>query len=460
MGLVITGAKRIPLTHPKVSEITQDLTFTNPFEPDKDFKAYFTSSTEIIIPRAYPLDGDYVVDVVDSQCTFKLASGYTLRDYQEKAVGEIIDYFNSSSLHGELLLSANTGSGKTFAMAGLLSKLMGRTIILSHLSMLSTQMFKEMSKNLKGANIKILDSNDTDKELPDIAICSFQLLDSNRELLLKLKDYYSIVIVDEAENCFTRSRLKTLFTLKPKFQIYLTATPTRELMRQTQGLNYLFGNKVIEMSAPEEHKIHSKHLFIDYRPMQWNSPQNSNLYKTSLGKFLLRSVILKDIAKACKELKDIGVNGTFWIVADLNVVQDKLYELIEAQGLTVRVIRGTTSSKKRDVILQEIHDKIVDVIIGSAPLSAGLSIPELSIGFRLLPNSSSDELLEQQKGRLNRHIHWKDQQHPLWVDFLISGNLEYGAKKRWGLYQQTTHGVSMCKPLDIVKEIHAKIRRF
>lgn len=453
MGIVITGAKRIPLSNPKVPDIIKDLTFINPFEVDKDFKAYFTSPTELVIPRAYPVIGEYAINVVDNPCTFSLSESYNLRDYQVKAIDDITEYFNGLT-HGELLLSASTGSGKTYAMAGLLNRLNGRTLILSHLSMLSSQMAQEMMNNLEDASIKILSSNDISIELPDIAICSFQLLDSNRELLLRLKDYYSIVIVDEAENCFTRSRLKTLFTLHPKYQIYLTATPTRELMKQTSGLQYLFGDKVITMSAPEAHQIHSKHVFLDYKNLHWYSPQNNNLYKSSLGKFIIRSGILQDIAMTCKSFKDAGIKGTFWVIADLTLVQDRLYELIEFKSLNVKIIRGATSKKQRDLILQGIQDDLVDVIIGSAPLSAGLSIPNLSVGFRLLPNSSSDELLEQQKGRLNRFAPFKSNQSPLWIDYFISGSLEYSAKKRWRLYQDTTFGVTLCKPTEILKEAY------
>jgi superfamily II DNA or RNA helicase len=393
--------------------------------------------------------------VVDASMSFSLHATYNLRDYQEEAKDKLLEILKDD--YGQALLSAGTGSGKTYSMAKIVESLGQRTLILSHLSMLSSQMFSEMSKNLIGS-IKILDTKDLEKPLPDIAICTFQLLDSNKELLNKLKEYYGLVIVDEAENCFTRSRLRILFTLKPKYQIYLTATPTRELMKQTSGLQYLFGDKVVVMSPPEEHKIHSKHMFIDYRPMFWQSPQNTNLYKTTLGKFFMKSRVLQDIAIWCKELKSQGVKGTFWVVVDLNAVQDKLEELMVNQGLRVAIIRGTTSQKKRQQILVDIHEQKLDIILGSAPLSAGLSIPELSVGIRLMPNSSSDELLEQMRGRLNRFIGFKQTQSPIWIDFLIGGSLEYGAKKRYNLYHKTTYGVTISKPdvavSNIIKEVN------
>jgi len=456
-SIVASGALKVPKDHHKLQGIINNLTFINPFEPNKNFIAYFISPEYLVIPRGYPLTDE--VDsskLIKSHCDFETAQSYNLRDYQEVAVGEIITHLAGND-YGQLLLSAGTGSGKTTSLAGVLVGVHRRTLILSHLTMLSTQMFKEMTKNLPDASIKILEASDHDKQLPDVAIATFQLLNSSKKLLDSCKAYYGMVIVDEADNSFTSSRLKVLFTLMPQYQLYLTATPTKDLMKQTQGLNYLFGNKVVEMEQPTETVIHSRHLFLDYSHLTWQSPGNTNMYKTSLGKFILRSSIPSDIARMCRELKENNVKGTFWIIADLNAVQDKLEELLVAQGLTVGIIRGTTSQKKRQVILEAIHLDRMNILIGSAPLSAGISIPELSIGIRLMPNSSSEELLEQQKGRLKRFIEWKTTQSPLWIDFRISGNLEYSAKKRWKLYQETTHGVTMCKPHEVMDKIKGLI---
>lgn len=456
LGHRITGSHHIPLTDPQIDQYIQELTFSNPFEPDKDFQAFFRSPTHLIVPRAFtPKFEGIEVNVVDAPCNIETAKGYALRDYQEQAVDEIVEYFRIRNF-AQLLLQAPCGAGKTFMLSGLFNKLNQRVLILSHLSMLSTQMHMELTQGTSNTSIKILESSDINKELPDLAICTFQLL-QNHELLLKVREHYGIVVVDEADNAFTRSRLKVLFSLKPKYQIYMTATPSKDLMKQTSGLFYLFGNKLIEMVPPNANKVHSHHLVIDFDNLRWDSPGNTNLYKTSLGKFMLRSGICKQISQWAYQLKQEGLLGTQWIIADLSAVQDYFEEQLVSLGLTVRIIRGTTSSKKRAIILQEIMDGKVDVLIGSAPLAAGISIKELSVGWRVMPNSSSEELLEQQKGRLARPIEFKETQTPIWVDFRIPGNLEYGIKKRYKLYQQSTLGVSLRKPQDTIKTIKEKI---
>jgi hypothetical protein len=69
-----------------------------------------------------------------------------------------------------------------------------------------------------------------------------------------------------------------------------------------------------------------------------------------------------------------------------------------------------------------------------------------------MPNSSSEELLRQQSGRLGRMADFKRMQIPIWFDFMISGSLEYGAKKRLGIYRASTLGVQIQKIEEVLNE--------
>lgn len=451
---VITGSITIPYDQ----KIVGSLTFINPFG-DLDFLAYFEDAKgSMVIPRGYPINTQgFMEDLVDSPCTFELADGYALRDYQTQAVSEISEYF-SGKTYGQLLLTALCGSGKTFCLSGLFNKVKQKTLIISHLSMLSAQMSSELTAGLPKNNIRILEAKDVGKELPDIAICTYQLLHANSALLKQVAATYGLVVVDEADNCFSQSRLKVLFKLKPKYQLYMTATPSKELMRQTSGLFYLFGDNIVSMDSPIANTIHSKHLMINFSTLRWDSPQNTNMYKTSLGKFMMHSNIPTMICRWASGLKGRGLKGTQWIIADLATVQDYLESLLTQFGMRTRIIRGTTSAKRRQVILQEIIEGKVDCLIGSAPLAAGISIKELSVGWRLMPNSSSEELLEQQKGRLARPIEFKKTQTPIWIDIRIPGSLDYGAKKRYTAYKGSTLGVVMCSPEDVIDTILKEIQ--
>lgn len=453
----ITGCLEVSKSHPDIYTISRNLSFPNPFEEAKIFLAYFDNGSSILIPRGYPVTvpKDSIHDLINAPCTLELAEGYALRDYQMVAVDEIYNYLSPLD-YGQLLFSAGTGSGKSYSLAGLLTKFNQKTLILSHLTMLSTQMYKELSANLY-ADIKILDAKDFEKKLPDIAICSFQLLSASSKLLEQVANTYSIVCVDEADNAFSETRLKVLFSLKNKYTIIITATPTKELMQQTKGIQYLYGGKEVYMIPPDQHKISSKHMMLDFRPAGWVSPLSKSQYKSSLGKFLLRAEVLPTIATICKALKDHGVQGTYWVIADLSVVQDRVEKLMLGKGLRVAIIRGTTKTKDRVQILEDISSGLIDILIGSAPLSAGISIPQLSVGFRVLPNSSSEELLEQQKGRLNRYCAFKDKQHPIWIDLILAGSLEMGAKRRYKAYKESTLGVTVSREGNFIEDILREI---
>lgn len=440
----LTGAHHIPLTDPQIGQYIQELTFSNPFEPDKDFQAFFRSPTHLIVPRAFtskPKDAE--VNVVDAQCNIEVAEGYALRDYQEQAVTEIVDYFGKLQ-YGQLLLTAQTGSGKSYALAGLLARLGKKTLILSHLTILNTQIYNELKGNLVNTSIGII--NSSTEALPDIAITSYQALAASKDLLQRCADTYSVLCVDEGENAVTSSRLKVIFQLRHKYFIMLTATPTKELVQQTKAVEYVYGDKIVSMSQPEETKVHSNHLMVDYRSLVWNSPIQKNVYKTSLGKFMLRSRILPDMVRLASSFRDIP--GCVWVVVDLSAVKVKLKELLEAEGITTEIIDASTSAKKRAEILLGISNGTVKCVLGSKPLSAGLSIKELLVGIRLLPSSSSEEELRQSTGRLNRFCEFKKTYTPLWVDFVCEGSLMYGAKLRYKLYQKSTLGAHFCKPED------------
>lgn len=438
--MLISGAMRVldnPITRAK-------LTFPNPFD-EQEFHAFIEKSPYILVPRAFLEPDVYELDVVDREASITLAEGYKLRDYQEQAVTEIYEYLKPRE-YGELLFTAACGAGKSFSLAGLLARMNKSTLILSHLTILNTQILNELSVNLSGTSIGIITSKTT--VFPDIAIASYQALASSSSLLNICADRYSIVCLDEGENVVTVSRLRVLFHLKHKYLIFMTATPTKELVKLTKAVTYIYGDKVVTMSQPEDSKVHSNHLMVDYRNLSWYSPDNKNMYKTSLGRFILHSKILLDMVELANSFNDIP--GCVWIVADLGTIKTKLKELLEAKGVTTRIIDSSTNAKSRAEILLGISNGSIKCVIGSKPLSAGLSVKELLIGIRLIPSSSSEEELRQSTGRLNRYCSFKDTYAPLWVDFVCSGSLEYGAKSRYKLYKQSTLGAYFCKPADLI----------
>jgi len=412
---------------PRNIQLEKLLTFPNPFEPAEVFEGFITTKSRMVVPRNIRnIKDDCSVDVVDSPISIELSNGFTLRSYQQKPVAAIINAL--TGIHGECLLTAKTGSGKSFSLSAVIKEVGQRTLILVHLSMLATQMFEELSAN-SSADIKILEKDNT--ELGDINIATFQYLHNNPELVIEIAKHIGLVVVDEAENMLSTTRMAVFYQFNPKYQLLMTATPSRELVGRTPMIHHLVGKNIVVMEPDTQ--IEPQHVMLDYRTLNFQSPGNKLMYKGALTRFIMKSTIPVDLIDFCKLLLEF--EGCVWIIVDSLKLQDHIMELLKNSNINSEVIRGNTSKKERKRILDEVSDKTCRILLGSAPLSAGISMPELSFAFRLMPNSSSQELLIQQEGRLKRFAEFKLTQNTLWVDYAIEGSLAYNGKKRFAYYK-------------------------
>lgn len=416
----------------ELSDIKSLLTSYNPFDPDSVFYGFIVTDDFVLFPRGITASNqklfkDYKDITVSSSCDFETKPNFKLRDYQEIAEEDILEYIDNTSDTRMLniLLTASTGSGKTYMLSSVLSKLKQKVLFLSHLSMLSEQVTEELKMNTT-ASVEII-SNAT-VEFPDISVATFQLLNMNPELLERVANSISIVVIDETENVVSATRLAVLFKLKAKIAIFVSATPTRELMKRTGIINSLVNHQV----SMDSETIPIAYAMIDFRHLVWTSPMMKEHYKRDLWKFLKDTRIIDDVVALTTEL--VNYEGTVWIIASLGKIHTYLENKFTKLGIPCKSIQGVTSKAARYKILSGITEGTVKVVIASAPISAGISIPQISSAIRLEPHSSSDELLVQQEGRLKRTCEFKETQIPIWFDIAVSGSLAGKGKQRFKRY--------------------------
>ena len=227
---------------PYNQKIADILTFPNPFEPEEEFRGYIVDKGVMIVPRHTPSIVPTKLKFPNNPIAISVSSKFSLRDYQVDPTTEMIDYLTGDS--GECLLRADTGSGKSFSLGYVIQGVGQRTLVLAHLSMLTQQMYDELSSNING-DVRILDGKN--KELGDVNICTFQFLHANPDLVDLLAKEIGFVVVDECENLLSDSRIAIFLKLQAKYQLLMSATPTRELIGRTPMIQYIVGNNIVLM---------------------------------------------------------------------------------------------------------------------------------------------------------------------------------------------------------------------
>ena len=445
--LTIKGGIEIPkkeISDFLLNTIKGMLTYPNPFDEENDLKGFRETKNMLYVPRNFEKelrklipDSKLKPDMINAPTSFELNDEFCLRDYQVNAKTKLM---NILSKDHSALLTAETGAGKSYSITAVVQALKQRTLILAHLTMLTHQLKIEMGAN-STANIVEITSKTTEQDImdADILIGTFALLHQNRKLVTILSKHIGTLVIDETENMLSETRLDIVFLLNPSYSIFMSATPSRELLQQTPLLNYFISQNVVKMSVPKEYVITPKVIMLNYTRFDWHSPTNQNWYKKMLWFFLKDSKIALDTCKLVKHYYDT-YKGCQWVISDLTRAHKYLKENLIKQGIdeeAIKIISGSTSKKERQRILEGISDGSIKVVLGSAPLSAGVSIPNLNIAYRLIPHSSSDELLTQQIGRLKRYADFKKKYPPLFLDYAIEGSLAYKGKRRYKMYQRT-----------------------
>ncbi len=348
----------------------------------------------------------------------QLSPNFKLRDYQQKAVKQI--FINWKKGNNDILLQAGTGFGKTFCMSYIITKLKRKTLILTDMTMLSEQMYKEISTNTN-ADIQII-TKDT-KEVKDVNIVTYQLLTRNPNLIKMFKNEIGLIIADEIQNTGAET-IKTIIQQFPaKFRLGLSATPTRSdgLTEAISDVySYLVNGEGIVMPVD----IH----FVEELQYMLN-PSN---YKKNLNQ------IIKDLFIPTVDLlveKLVGkMNKSIMIAVDSKEIQEILKE--RYKKYKTAILNASVKGNEREQILQDYENEKVKVLIGYKVLNRGISIPRMEVLINLFA-ATTKENIEQLIGRLMR-------QHP---------------KKEKATFIDFTWGLNMRRQYNVKVETYQKMKR-
>ena len=320
-----------------------------------EYFEYFTeNSSELTIPRGLLTRTERYLGVkadmagLKTSCLGLELPRIELRDYQ---TGILSDWDTKRPTEGVFCLS--TGSGKTIVALEVIKRLGLTATILVPNNVLLSQFVEEAKKHW---DYEVGIVNGDKKEIKPVTVACVASLFNNKDLLAKLVENTSVLIVDECAGFVSDERAKVIEQFKPSYVYGLTATPERE-DGQTAAIHFYFGDIIEEYEhtqiEPTIEVVDTK-TFIPVRcqynemvdDMITNDSRNTLLAGLIIGEALQGRKILV-LTKRIEHYKNIRAklpDGPSIICADSsdNEIHAKLNDLRENK-MDFTIILGTFS---------------------------------------------------------------------------------------------------------------------
>ncbi len=149
-----------------------------------------------------------------------LAFTGTLRSIQTEIKPEVLQHLNSK---GSVIISLYPGAGKTAFTIYLSTLIKMQTLIIAHRVILLNQFRDTIARFVPGAKVQLLTAKSTLDPEADYYIINAE----NVEKMGFVFDRVGLVVVDEVHCIATKSLIKSLLYVSPRYLIGLSATPYR-----------------------------------------------------------------------------------------------------------------------------------------------------------------------------------------------------------------------------------------
>ena len=361
-------------------------------------------------------DYTYKNITTDKKLTEEFKTNIQLRTYQRTDIKVIKPKHTG-------IIRLGTGYGKTIIAIELIKARQTPTLIIvprNHL----VQQFSETIRENAGLKTGIIQGSKED--IKEITVASIQTLVRRPAILDKIKDYFSMVLVDECHTMITNKRLSVVQMFNAKYIHGLTATP-RRTDEQDKAIFFTFGDIIISKDLKRKNpevKLLKTNVNI---PILAGYHQMIDLQVENEER---NALITKAIKKELEEKRKI-------LILTKRIAH---YQLL-ASALTDYKIHTINSSDKdsdKSSLLKELREgkQDFDIILGTySMLSTGTDIPALDT-LIFAGDLRSDVLQIQSVGRILRLF--KDKQDPKIIDCCDNRNgiLFNQAKSRIKTYRE------------------------
>jgi len=325
-----------------------------------------------------------------------------LRDYQIAAIEGLRNLYRENKKKPILVLP--TGAGKTVVftkIAYLMSNQMRDVLILVH----RVELIKQTVAKLEAINVKHSVIHPDYERAPireRVVVASVQTLSRNipEDLIPDL------IIIDEAHHATAKTYKKIIETIKPRWLLGVTATPSR---LDGNGLADIFDSMFIGATIKE---LIEKNYLVKPRVFSTINIPDLSTVKKSRGDYQTDAIAqLFNTAKitgdAVQHYKQLA-NGKRAVVFCVNVKHaDQVAQQFNDEGIAAKSINGELKPAERARAIQELTDGTIKILTSCEVISEGTDIPAVEVAILLRPTASQNLYL-QQVGRVLRPAPGKD----------------------------------------------------
>lgn len=377
--------------------------------------------------------------------------GHDLRDYQEKAVEDLIKARRA-------VAEIATGGGKTAYIATAMTQRLGlRTIFFVHTKLLLYQAKEEFEEKL-GVEVGIVGDEQNDVKPITIAMIqsTVQKMGHNKEIQKMLKEH-KLVFVDECHHVAADTYQEVMEASEAEYKVGLSASPWRD-----DGLDILIeagaGSKVVEIKPkylikkgflvqPRIRMIGVKHKFSskDYG-QHYEKVYKKYIYENESRNMLVieSTMLLADRGKTVLVLVQRIKHG------------EELTDALNAKGYKAMYLQGKDSQKKRKEVLDSIEDGTLNILVATTIADEGLDLPVLDSIVLAGAGKSSTKALQ----RIGRSLRLSDgKKFADIVDFYDKGGMfSNQSKLRAEIYRESfgKKSVKVIKPEAVTKALKAE----
>jgi superfamily II DNA or RNA helicase len=323
---------------------------------------------------------------------------FQLRDYQKEAIEFILE-------HKDSIIEFPTGMGKTLVGLGAIEALGAtRALVVVPTQVLVGQWIDVF----KDAGVRATPVYALEKTWGNYTITTYQSALLNLDKVLG----YNVVIFDEVHHLFSDENRKILYGLLNNNARIIGLTATRRQYGEEKAIqNRYFAFFSITMrefqqkskietaitSVPiflnrEEYEAYNKYnktIIMAYKSLgtvkDWSkyvnspNPGHQQLARAALFAYTQERIILNETPEKLNKIMEIikPTDKQFIVFSDTIQGIKDIAEALNENGIKAGAIYSGIPQNNRDIILEGIRNKTIQVLVGGNAISEGLDIPDL-----------------------------------------------------------------------------------